>query len=162
MSRTVNKTELIGYIGKDIELRYTDDGQAVCNASLCTNEPVKKGGEWDTRPEWHRLVVWGKKAEGFGKWYKKGSYIRIEGSLQTRKWEDKEGNTRYTTEIKVRDHFSLERKGDNGGSQGDAPPHPADTYNKKGDAPTHTGKQKQENDYPPPPSNGDDEDEIPF
>ncbi len=158
MARTVNKVELIGYLGGDPELRYTANGQAVCNASLATNEPVKKGDEWDTRTEWHRLVIWGKKAEGFGKWYKKGSYIRIEGSLQTRKWEDKEGNTRYTTEVKVRDHFSLERKGDNGSSQGDAPPHPAGAYNKQNDTPTQAGTQENTG-YPPVPI---DEDDIPF
>jgi len=101
--QNVNKIELLGNIGGDIELRYTGAGTAVCNLRVATNERWKgKDGQKKERTEWHRVVVWGKSAELCGEYLNKGDLVRIEGSNRTRKWEDKEGNTHYTTEVHAR------------------------------------------------------------
>ena len=96
----VNKVILVGNLGKDPEVRYLDSGVAVANFSLATTESYKnKEGEKVNQTEWHNIVVWRGLAEVAEKWLKKGSSVYIEGKIRTRKWEDKEGNTRYTTEI---------------------------------------------------------------
>ena len=96
----VNKAILVGNLGKDPEVRYLDSGVAVANFSLATSESYKnKEGERVSQTEWHNIVVWRGLAEVAEKWLKKGSSVYIEGKIRTRKWEDKEGNTRYTTEI---------------------------------------------------------------
>lgn len=96
----VNKVILVGNLGKDPEVRYLDSGVAVANFSLATSESYKnKEGERVSQTEWHNIVVWRGLAEVAEKWLKKGSSVYIEGKIRTRKWEDKEGNTRYTTEI---------------------------------------------------------------
>jgi len=119
MARSVNKVILIGNLGADPDLRYTPSGTAVCNARLATNESyTDQSGQLIERTEWHNLVFWGKLAELCGQYLKKGSRIYVEGSLQTRSWEDKEGVTRYTTEIKVRDMMMLDGRG---GDQMSAP-----------------------------------------
>lgn len=99
MARGVNKVILIGNLGKDPELRYTQGGTAVANFSLATSERVKRNGEWEDQTEWHNIVLWGKTAENAGEYLSKGSTIYVEGSLRTRKWKDRDGNDRYTTEI---------------------------------------------------------------
>ena len=99
MARGVNKVILLGNLGKDPELRYTQSGTAVCNFSLATTERVKANGEWQDKTEWHNITTWAKTAEVANEHLSKGSRIYLEGRIQTRKWEDKEGNTRYTTEI---------------------------------------------------------------
>ena len=96
----VNKVILVGNLGKDPEVRYLDSGVAVANFSLATTENYKnKQGEKVSQTEWHNIVLWRGLAEIAEKWLKKGSSVYIEGKIRTNKWEDKEGNTRYNTEI---------------------------------------------------------------
>tara|TARA_B100001287_G_scaffold186622_1_gene157517 strand:+ start:144 stop:563 length:420 start_codon:yes stop_codon:yes gene_type:complete len=96
----VNKVILVGNLGKDPEVRYLDSGVAVANFSLATTENYKnKQGEKVSQTEWHNIVLWRGLAEVAEKWLKKGSSVYIEGKIRTKKWEDKEGNTRYNTEI---------------------------------------------------------------
>ena len=96
----VNKVILVGNLGKDPEVRYIDSGVAVANFSLATTENYKnKQGEKVSQTEWHNIVLWRGLAEVAEKWLKKGSSVYIEGKIRTNKWEDKEGNTRYNTEI---------------------------------------------------------------
>lgn len=99
---SVNKVILIGNLGKDPELRYTPNGTAVGNFNIATNEVwTDKSGEKQTRTEWHRIVTWAKLAEICGEFLTKGKQVYIEGSIQTRSWDDKEGNKRTTTEIRA-------------------------------------------------------------
>ncbi len=96
----INKVILVGNLGKDPEVRYLDNGVAVANFSLATTESYKnKQGERVSQTEWHNIVLWRGLAEVAEKWLKKGASIYIEGKIRTKKWEDKEGNTRYNTEI---------------------------------------------------------------
>ena len=96
----VNKVILVGNLGKDPEVKYLDSGVAVANFSLATTESYKnKDGERVNQTEWHNIVLWRGLAEVAEKWLKKGSNVYIEGKIKTRKWEDKEGNARYNTEI---------------------------------------------------------------
>lgn len=96
----VNKVILVGNLGKDPEVRYLDSGVAVANFSLATTENYKnKEGERVSQTEWHNIVLWRGLAEVAEKYLKKGSSVYIEGKIRTRKWEDKEGNNRYSTEI---------------------------------------------------------------
>jgi single-strand DNA-binding protein len=101
MARGVNKVILIGNLGNDPDIRYTAGGAAVANISLATAESWrdKESGEQQERTEWHRIVFFGRLAEIVGEYLKKGSQVYVEGRLQTRKWQDKEGQDRYTTEI---------------------------------------------------------------
>lgn len=100
MANGLNKVILIGNLGRDPEVRYTPGGLAVANFSMATSETwTNKEGEKETRTEWHRIVAWGKLGEICGEYLSKGKQIYIEGRIQTREWEDKEGNKRYTTEI---------------------------------------------------------------
>ena len=96
----VNKVILVGNLGQDPEVKYLDSGVAVANFSLATSESYKnKEGERVNQTEWHNIVLWRGLAEVAEKWLKKGSSVYIEGKIKTRKWEDKEGKTRYNTEI---------------------------------------------------------------
>ena len=96
----VNKAILVGNLGKDPEVKYLDNGVAVANFSLATTESFKnKQGERVNQTEWHNIVLWRGLAEVAEKYLKKGSNVYIEGRIKTRKWEDKEGITKYTTEI---------------------------------------------------------------
>lgn len=100
MASGVNKVILIGRLGGDPEVRYTTNGGAVANFNLATNENwTDKNGQKQERTEWHRVVIWGKMAELCGQYLSKGRQAYVEGRLQTREWNDKEGNKRYTTEI---------------------------------------------------------------
>jgi single-strand DNA-binding protein len=112
---SVNKVILIGNLGKDPEVRYTQGGAAVANFSVATNEKWTKDGQTQEKTEWHRIVVWGKTAENCGQYLKKGRSVYIEGRLQTRKWTDKEGRDQYTTEIVAQFVQFLGSKGDGGG-----------------------------------------------
>jgi single-strand DNA-binding protein len=97
---SVNKVILIGNLGRDPELRYTQGGQAVANFSVATTEKYSsRDGTPQERTEWHRIVVWGKQAENCAQYLSKGRTVYVEGRLQTREWEDREGNKRNTTEI---------------------------------------------------------------
>ena len=99
---SVNKVILIGNLGRDPEVRYTQNGTAVANFTLATNEVWNdKSGERQEKTEWHRIVVWGKQAEIAREHLSKGKQVYIEGSIQTRQWDDREGNKRTTTEIKA-------------------------------------------------------------
>lgn len=100
MSEGLNKACLLGNIGQDPELRFTQGGQAVLKLRLATTEFVpSKDGDGKERTEWHSVTVWGKRAEGLNKILQKGARIYVEGSIQTRSWEDKDGGKRYATEI---------------------------------------------------------------
>ena len=97
---SVNKVILVGNLGRDPEVRYLPDGAAIANVSVATTDVWKdKGGEKQERTEWHRVAFFGKLAEIAGEYLKKGSQIYVEGRLQTRKWQDKEGHEKYSTEI---------------------------------------------------------------
>ena len=98
---SVNKVILIGNLGADPEVRYMPSGDAVANLRIATTETWKdKGGEKQERTEWHRVAFFGRQAEICGEYLRKGSSVYIEGSLQTRKWQNKEGQDQYTTEIR--------------------------------------------------------------
>ena len=108
----VNKVILIGRLGKDPEVRYTPDGTMVTNFNLATDEQRKdKNGEKIQRTEWHKIVTWGKLAEICGNYLVKGKLVFVEGRIQTRSWEDKEGVKRYTTEIIASNMQMLDSKG---------------------------------------------------
>ena len=97
---SVNKVILIGNLGSDPEVKYTPSGTAVANFNIATNESwTSKDGKKEERTEWHKIVVWSKLAELCGEYLAKGRPVYVEGRLQTREWNDKEGNKRYTTEI---------------------------------------------------------------
>ena len=98
---SLNKVLLIGNLGKDPELRKTGSGTSVCNFPIATTERWKNNetGNWDEKTEWHNVVVWGKQGENCHQYITKGRPVYIEGRLQTRSWEDKDGNKRYTTEV---------------------------------------------------------------
>ena len=113
---SLNKAMIIGRLGQDPDVRYTQSNTAVANMSIATSERYKdKSGEWKENTEWHRVVAWGRTAEICQEYLKKGSQVYIEGPIQTRKWEDKEGQTRYTTEIKALQMTMLDSKGSGGG-----------------------------------------------
>lgn len=104
MAKSVNKVILIGNLGKDPELKHTSSGTAVATVTLATNERFKdKSGEWQDRTEWHNVVLWARLAEIASEYLKKGRTVYIEGRLQTRSWEDKQGQKRYTTEVVASD-----------------------------------------------------------
>ncbi len=114
---SVNKVILVGRLGKDPETRYMTNGEAVTNATLATSENWKdKSGEKQERTEWHNLVFYRRLAEIAGEYLKKGAQIYVEGKLQTRKWQDKEGKDRYTTEIIVNEMQMLGSKSGGAGS----------------------------------------------
>ncbi len=129
---SVNKVILVGNLGRDAELRYTPGGAAVATLSLATTETWNdKEGQRQEKTEWHRVVLWGKQAETLSQYLQKGKQIYIEGRLQTRQWDDKDGNKRYTTEIRG-DRIVLLSGGGGGGGQrfqresGPAQPEPMD------------------------------------
>ena len=97
----VNKVILVGRLGRDPEIRYTPSGAAVANFSIATSDEWrdKESGEKQEKTEWHRIVAWRRLGEICGEYLRKGSQVYIEGKLQTRSWEDRDGNTRYTTEV---------------------------------------------------------------
>lgn len=103
----MNNVTLMGRLGSDPELRYTQGGSAVANVNLATSRKwTDKQGEQHEKTEWHRLIVWGKQAENFERYLRKGQQVLVEGSIEYRDWEDKDGNSRSTTEINVsRFHF---------------------------------------------------------
>lgn len=121
---SLNKAMIIGRLGQDPDVRYTQSNTAVANMSVATSERYKdKSGEWKENTEWHRVVAWGRTAEICQEYLKKGSLVYIEGPIQTRQWEDKDGQTRYTTEIKALTMTMLDSKSssNNGGSMPEKP-----------------------------------------
>ena len=118
MARGVNKATLIGNLGADPEIRYTNSGSAVANVRLATAESWRdrESGEQQERTEWHRVVFFGRLAEIVEQYLRKGSQVYVEGRIQTRKWQDRDGNDRYTTEIVANEMQMLGGRG--GGSSG--------------------------------------------
>ncbi len=99
---SVNKVIILGRLAQDPELKYTESGDSVCNFSLATSENwTDKNGQKQERTEWHKVGVWGKLAELCNQYLAKGRQAYVEGRIQTRSWDDKDGNKRYTTEIKA-------------------------------------------------------------
>lgn len=149
-SRGVCKVILIGHLGNDPEIRYMPNGGAVANITLATSESWrdKQSGEIREKTEWHRVVIFGKLAEVAGEYLKKGSQVYIEGSLQTRKWQDQSGQDRYTTEVIVNVGGSMQMLGGNGGNQA-------------GNQQPQQPQQQSQPQQPEPPMDFDD-DMIPF
>ena len=159
-SKGVNKVILVGNLGKDPEVRYTPNGKAVANLALATSESWKdQGGQIQEKTEWHRVSIFGKLAEIAGEYLHKGSQIYIEGKLQTRKWQNKEGQDQYTTEI-VLDPFNgvMQMLGgksggqSEGGFQGQQRPAAAPQQNQGYQQPPQQGQQAQQ--YQKPPAQG--------
>ena len=148
MASGVNKVILVGNLGADPEIRYTPSGAAVANFRMATTESWKDSdGQRQDRTEWHKIVVWGKLAELCGEYLAKGRMVYVEGKLQTRQWDDRDGNKRYTTEIQGREVTFLGGRSDASNSNyGDQA-----AQNKDGGS--------KDFDYGPPPM---DEDDVPF
>jgi len=163
MARGVNKVILIGNLGKDPEVRYSPNGGAVANITLATSESWKdkNTGEQVDKTEWHRVVFFRRLAEIAGEYLKKGSKVFIEGKLQTRKWQDQNGQDRYTTEIVANEMQMLDSKG--GGSA---------NYNQGQQQQAYQAPQQQQQPVQqaapqqapqqPAMSGGDFDDDIPF
>jgi len=119
---SVNKVILVGNLGRDAELRYTPGGAAVAHFSLATTDTWtdKNSGQRQERTEWHRVDVWGKKAEALQQYLLKGRRIYVEGSLRTRQWEDRDGNKRYSTDIRA-DRVEFLGGGEGGGRRSEGP-----------------------------------------
>ena len=141
---SLNKVMLIGNLGKDPEVRYTTSGTAVASFSIDTTERFKnKNGEWEDKTEWHNITLWSRLAEIAGEYLSKGKTVYIEGRLQTRKWQDRDGRDRYTTEIVGEKMQMLSAKGDGGGRSkapadqgyGDAPAYEEPSFNPDDDIP---------------------------
>jgi single-strand DNA-binding protein len=147
MARGVNKVIIVGNLGQDPETRYMPSGSAVTNFTVATNESWKdkQTGEQKDRTEWHRIAMFGRLAEIAAEYLRKGSQVYIEGKLRTRKWQDRDGKDRYTTEI-IADEMQM--LGGRGG--GGSAPMSSDTAS----ASVPAGA--------PPPPDGDFDDDIPF
>ena len=119
MARGVNKVILVGNLGKDPEIKYTASGAAIANITLATSESWndKQSGEKVEKTEWHRVVAFQRLAEIMGEYLRKGSQVYIEGKLQTRKWQDQNGQDRWTTEVVANDMQMLGARGGEGGGQ---------------------------------------------
>ena len=116
-SRGVNKVILIGHLGADPETRAMPSGTTVANIRMATTESFKdKSGEWQERTEWHNVALFGRMGEVAGEYLRKGSQVYVEGRLRTRKWQDKQGNDRYTTEIVANDMQMLGGRGGGAGA----------------------------------------------
>ena len=116
---SVNKVILLGNLGRDPEVRFTQGGTPVANFTMATTDRWSDpSGEKKEKTEWHRIVVWGKQAEIAGEYLRKGRPVFIEGSLQTREWTDREGNKRYTTEVRAQRLQLLGRPDDRGAAAG--------------------------------------------
>ncbi|HSB95658.1 MAG TPA: single-stranded DNA-binding protein [Spongiibacteraceae bacterium] len=163
MARGVNKVILIGNCGGDPETRYLPSGGAVTNITIATSESWKdkQTGQAQERTEWHRVVFFNRLGEIAGEYLKKGSKVYVEGSLRTRKWQDKDGADKYTTEIVASEMQMLDSKGGGGapmgtgGSGGYESQAPRSAPRQQTPAPTS-------NDAPPPANFDDFDDDIPF
>jgi single-strand DNA-binding protein len=155
---SVNKVILVGNLGRDPETRYTTSGDAVTNVRLATTDTWKdKAGEKQERTEWHNIVFYGRQAEIAGEYLKKGRQIYVEGRLQTRKWQDKEGQDRYTTEI-IADRMQMLGSREGGGASS-APPEPA---TEREPAAAAAGSARKSGSAPPKKGADDLDDDIPF
>ncbi|MCK4525946.1 single-stranded DNA-binding protein [candidate division WOR-3 bacterium] len=122
MSKGLNSVSIIGRLGEDPTLKYSQSGMAVVNLSVATNYSIKKDGEWTEAVEWVRCTVFGKKAEACAEFLSKGSQIYLEGRLSTQSWQDQEGVKRWSTSVIIRDVIFLDSKGQ--GQKSDRPPSP--------------------------------------
>ena len=157
MARGINKVIIVGNVGGDPETRYMPSGSAVTNLTIATNESWKDKttGEQKERTEWHRVAMFNRLAEIAAEYLRKGSQVYIEGKLRTRKWQDKSGQDRYTTEI-IADEMQMlgGRGGSGGGNFGSG---------QQGDAPSGSNQQGQGGgNAPPQPGPDDFDDDIPF
>lgn len=121
MARGVNKVILVGNLGRDPEVRYTANGGAVANITIATSEQWtdKQSGQKQEKTEWHRVVMFGRLGEIAGEYLRKGSQVYIEGKLQTRKWQDQNGQDRYTTEIVANEMQMMGSRGGGGSADFD-------------------------------------------
>jgi single-strand DNA-binding protein len=160
--RALNQVQLIGRLGADPEIKYTQSGDAVCTLSIATNEQWtdKSTGELREQTEWHRCVLWRRVAEIAGQYLVKGSRVYISGSLKTRKWQDQSGAERYTTEVQVRDLLMLDGQPGQQGQQGqrDSQRPPQQPARGNGQRPP---MQSHGDGFQAPPNDGFDDD-IPF
>ena len=157
MAGGINKVILVGNLGQDPELRYTTDGRPIANFSIATSETWndKSSGERREKTEWHRVVVFGKLAEICGEYLSKGRQVYIEGKLQTRKWQGKDGQDRYTTEVVVDMRGTMQMLGPREGGGGPA------AGGRRPQANTG-GSTSGGGDYNSPPPYPDADDDIPF
>jgi single-strand DNA-binding protein len=146
MGKSINKVILVGRLGRDPELKYTASGTPFCRFSMATDDSWtdKGSGERTERTEWHNIVVWDKLAEICNNYLTKGKMVYIEGSLQTREWDDQEGNKRKTTEIRARDMMMLGGPGEGGGGGSRRPSGPSPG----GDSPGPGGSPITDDDIP--------------
>ena len=153
----INKVILVGNLGRDPEMRYTQNGVAVCSFSLATSETYRDrtSGEKVTQTEWHNIILWRGLAETAEKYLRKGSSVYIDGKIRTRKWEDQQGQTRYTSEI-IADTMQMLDRRDSSAAASQAAAQPAATQEKPADAPAAT--QEQTADAPAAP----EPDDLPF
>lgn len=163
---SVNKVILVGRLGNDPEVRYTATGSAVANISLATSEnwKDKQTGEKQERTEWHRIVFFNKLAEIVAQYLRKGSLIYVEGALQTRKWQDQNGQDRYTTEIIARDMEMLSSKSENSGTASYSAPTAPSSYAPAASSNMSSQQQSAPRPSAPPPSSSPDnfDDDVPF
>lgn len=159
MARGINKVILVGNLGKDPEVRYMPNGNAVANITLATTESWKdkSSGEQQEKTEWHRIVMFRRLGEIAGEYLKKGSQVYIEGKLQTRKWQDNTGNDRYTTEIVANEMQMLGGRGGGGGGSADFSQDSAPAQSQ-----SQSKSQSQSQAAPQPAAAGEFDDDIPF
>jgi len=155
MARGVNKVILVGNLGKDPEMKYTASGAAIANITVATSESWndKQTGEKVEKTEWHRVVFFRRLAEIVGEYLRKGSQVYIEGKLQTRKWQDQNGQDRYTTEIVANEMQMLGGRGGDGGGR----PQQGGGGGFRSNAPAQQAPAQAQ-----PDSSGFDDDDIPF
>jgi len=153
---SLNKAQIIGNLGEDPELNYTGDGTAVCNLSIATNESYTRddGTEVD-RTEWHDVVAWGRLAEVVAEYLSKGSSLYVEGKLQTRSWQDRDGNERYSTEIKAQEVTFLGGSASNGGGSNVPPPRGSQSSAPQDGAEANAPQDEEDETFVP-------DDELPF
>jgi len=156
---SLNKVILIGNLGRDPETRYMPSGDAICNVTIATTETWKDktSGERREATEWHRVVFFGRLAEIAAQYLRKGSQVYIEGRLQTRKWQDKDGQDRYTTEIRADEMKMLGRR-----EGGDAPMRDGGSHDAPPARPDHTPTPAPQNKPASGGGFGEFEDDIPF
>jgi single-strand DNA-binding protein len=161
-SRGINKVILIGNLGQDPEVRYTQSNTAIANISIATSETWKdkQTGENREQTEWHRCVAYRRLAEICGEYLKKGSKVYVEGRLQTRKWQDKDGVERYTTEIVINDLQMLD--GRPGGAQGGYQGGQGGQGGQRAAAPQQSQQRPANNEPEPFIPDNDFDDDIPF
>jgi single-strand DNA-binding protein len=150
----VNKVIIIGNLGADPEINYTSSGNVpVANMRVATTDrwQDKSSGEWQERTEWHRIVAWRHLAERAQRFLRKGKQVYVEGRLETRKWQDRDGNDRYTTEIVARDLMILGRRDEDDSSGGSG-------------SQQFAGQAQEGSNFNPPPmeSGGAEDDDLPF